>query len=192
MQTATDTQVGRLARAANMILLAALAVTVTIAAWPRLTAAMGWHRTPAPVYSTGSTIDTPVAWHEQSKFTLVLFARSSCSACRTAQPFLKHLVSNLRGRTAVVLVTTGKEEAADAEYALGLGLDAGAVKVAPEGLRVRATPTLVLVNNRGRVLGSWEGVGSENKQADIAISIDRAIGAGRQQASGGPASPNHE
>jgi hypothetical protein len=190
MQTATDTQVGRLARAANILLLGALGVTLVIAGWPRVTKAMGWNQTPPPVYATGSTIDTPVAWHQQTDFTLVLFARSSCAACQAAQPFLRHLVANLKGRTAVVLVTTGKEPQADTRFAQGLGIQASEVKVAPENLRVRATPTLVLVNNRGRVLGSWEGVGGEARQADIAMDIDRAIGL--RPVSGGPASPDDE
>jgi len=192
MLTATDHQVGRLARAANIILLGAMAATATIAAGPRVAAAIGWRGAPALAYAPGSTVDTPAAWHEQQDFTLIVFARSSCSACQSAQPFLKRLASDLVGRAAVVLVTTGKEQDADARFARSLGLETQAVKVAPAGLRVRATPTLVLVNGHGQVLGSWEGVGSVDKQADIVRSIDRTVGTTRSPVSGGPARPGRK
>ena len=36
----------------------------------------------------------------------------------------------------------------------------------PAGLRVRATPTLVLVNREGTILHAWEGVGPDRQAAD--------------------------
>jgi thioredoxin-like negative regulator of GroEL len=45
----------------------------------------------------------------------------------------------------------------------------------PAGLRVRATPTLVLVNAQGQVLAAWEGVGPEKQQQQIAKTIQSIV-----------------
>jgi thioredoxin-related protein len=154
-----------------------LGATAVAVAWPRLTHAFGRApATPAPAYRTGQTIDVPADWYQASPHTLVLFARSSCSACQEAQPFLKGLVAGLGGHAAVVLASTGQEREEELRYGRAIGIEDALNKIAPAGLKVQATPTLVLINQRGEILGAWEGVGPPDRQTIIANAVKAAIG----------------
>ena len=171
----TARTIERIATATSIGLGLLLTITVMTVAWPRVTSALGIERTaPAPTtaYEAGTIIDTPDAWHRDAPYTLVLFARSSCGACQTASPYLKTLVGRVRAKGAVVLAGSEQARDEDAAYARGLGLTGAEFRVTPAGLRVRATPTLVLVNREGRILGTWEGVGKEDRQASITQAID--------------------
>jgi thiol-disulfide isomerase/thioredoxin len=105
----------------------------------------------------------------------VLFARSSCSACQAAHPFLQKLVGSLEGKAVVAMASTELERDDDLRYGRSLGIDDAVNRVTPGGLRVRATPTLVLVNREGKILGAWEGVGPPERQTQIEHAIATAV-----------------
>ncbi len=176
MTPQTDRLVSKGASITNAGLVLMLLVTAMMVAWPRVTNALGMRHAPEPAYKTGQTIDTPSEWYAGADYTLVVFARASCGACQTAEPFLKQLVSDLGSKSAVVLGSNGKEPKEELGYGRALGLDEAAVKVVPAGLRVRATPTLVLVDRQGEVLAAWEGVGPQKKQDEIRSTIQMLIG----------------
>ena len=167
---------GRLAGATSVALVLLAAVTAGTIAWPRVAGAVGLERKAArtPAYPAGATIDTPVAWHQDAPYTLVIFARSTCAACEKAAPYLKGLTASLRGRAAVVYASAGVKLERDEEVksAQAIGVGGSQVPAAPDGLKVRVTPTLVLVNQHGEVLTSFEGVGPGSKQAVITKTID--------------------
>lgn len=175
----SDRTINRAATTMVMTCVLLLGATVVAVAWPRITHTLGVTAPAAPreaAYRTGQTIDVPAEWYRSSPYTVVLFARASCGACQTAQPFFKQLVAGLKGRASVVLAGSEQEREDDAAYGRALGLKDPSLLVAPAGLKVRATPTLVLINQRGEVLGAWEGVGPPERQTTIAKAIDRAIG----------------
>ena len=167
---------GRLAGATSVALVLTVAATAGTIAWPRVASAVGLDRKAAraAAYPAGTTIDTPAAWHEDAPYTLVLFARATCAACEKAMPYLKTLTASLRGRAAVVYASAGVkfERADEVKYARAIGIGESQVHAAPDGLKVRVTPTLVLVNQRGEVLASFEGVGPGSKQAVITQALD--------------------
>lgn len=174
----TARTIERIATAVSVGLGLLLTITVVTVAWPRVTNALGIERkaaAPALAYEAGTTIDTPEAWHREASHTLVLFARSSCGACQTASPYLEALLAHVRRTGRVVLAGSELAREEDAAYARKLGLTDAEFHVTPQGVRVRATPTLVLVNRQGRVLGSWEGVGKEDRQAAITREIDALL-----------------
>src|SRR5262245_23715517 len=173
----SDRAIHRVATTMLVTCVLLLGATVVAVAWPRITHTLGV-KPPAReiAYKTGQTIDVPSDWYQSSPYTVVLFARASCGACQNAQPFFKQLVSGLKGRATVVLAGGELEREDDAQYGRALGLKDAAIRVAPAGLKVRATPTLVLINQRGEILGAWEGVGPPEQQTTIAKAIDRAIG----------------
>lgn len=175
MTSHTERYVAKGASITNAGLVLILLVTAMMVAWPRVTNALGMRHAPEPAYKTGQTIDTPKEWYAGADHTLVVFARASCGACQTAEPFLKQLVADLAAKSAVVLGSTGKEPTQELDYGRALGLDEAAVKVVPAGLRVRATPTLVLVDRQGQVLAAWEGVGPEKKQDEIRQTIQSIV-----------------
>ena len=176
MSPATERLVGRLATAGIVVLLVMASGTATLLAWPRISRAFGLGPASVPLaYMAGSAVDTPEAWHKDSKYTLILFARGSCGACQTAAPYLKELVHHLEGRAAVVFAGAGPEQMDNAVYASSLGIHPHRIFDAPGGVRARATPTLVLVDQTGRVIGSWEGVGPKEHHGVVTAEIDAKI-----------------
>lgn len=174
----TARTIERIATAISVALGLLLTTTVVAVAWPRVTSALGVEREapiPTPAYEAGGQIDTPDAWYRESAHTLVLFARSSCGACQTASPYLTTLLARVKATGGVVLAGSDQARDEDAAYARSLGLTDTEFQVTPAGLRVRATPTLVLVNRQGRILGAWEGVGKPDRQASITQAIDDLI-----------------
>jgi len=176
MTPRTERFVKQLSLAATIAFTLTLATTVAIVAWPRVAHALGIKPKPAVMpYVAGGQIDTPADWYHSSEYTLVLFARASCGACEKAQPYLRQLVEFLGGRAAVVVAGGADTRAEDAAFAKSIGVPETAARTTPAGLRVRSTPTLVLVNRQGAILASWEGVGPPEKQSAIARMIDEAI-----------------
>lgn len=176
----SDLLIRRTATTASLVLAVVVLGTTAAIAWPRLAGAIGSApAAPAPAYAVGTTVDVPAAWYAGAPRTLVLVAQASCGACQQAAPYLRELLARLDGRAAVVMATPGLMPEYDFEYAESIGLDANAVRVMPKGTRARVTPTLVVVNQRGEVLGSWEGVGPEAQHVALTRAIEAAIEGGR-------------
>jgi hypothetical protein len=169
-----DTLIRRIATAASLALVAVVITTAGVIAWPAV-APTPAPPAAAPIYAAGSPIDTPAEWHASSEFTLILFAQASCGACQNASPYLRTLFERLEGRADVVMAGPGNFPDYDREYGRALGLADDAIKVLPAGTRLRATPTLVVVNERGEVLGSWEGVGPEAEHPALTAAIDAIV-----------------
>ena len=159
--------------AASVGLVLMVAVTLGYIGWPRVAAALGSKPAPAPPpYVVGQTVDVPAKWYSNADTTLVLFARASCGACEKAQPFLTKVVGIMNTRGAAFMAHPAGAAVEDAQFAKSLGVKDGQIVVAGDNLKVRATPTLVLVNRQGQILGAWEGVGKEDRQAAILAAID--------------------
>ena len=99
MTDRTDRVISRTAIVANATLALAFAVVTLTVAWPRVASAIGirWAAPKSAAYRVNDRIDVPPDWYQSSGYTLVLFARSSCSACQAAHPFLQKLVGSLEG-----------------------------------------------------------------------------------------------
>jgi hypothetical protein len=178
MTTDTEKLLNSASMGASLVLATLLAITLAFITWPRVASALGLETAPAPpppAYAVGDAIDTPAAWHAGTPRTLILFARASCGACEKAQPFLTSLVAELQPRTNVVLVGGPETFSEDAAFGKAIGIADTSMHPAPAGLRVRVTPTLVLVDASGKILAAWEGVGPEEKQAAIAGAIRAAV-----------------
>jgi peroxiredoxin len=169
----------QLVRRASVALSAGLAVMVIATAayivWPRIAAKVGVRpasaASPAP-YAAGQQVDVPAAWYAGAPHTLILFARASCAACEKAQPFLKEIVGHMRGHGTSLMAHPPAPPADDKKFADSLGLTDDAVMVTTPGLRVRATPTIVLVDRQGRIVNAWEGAGKIDTRLAIRAAID--------------------
>jgi thiol-disulfide isomerase/thioredoxin len=176
MTPAADRFLNTASVGASLVLAATLAITLAFVSWPRVASALGLEPAgPAAAYAPGATIDTPAAWHGRTAVTLVVFARAGCGACQKAEPYFTQLFAELNGRADVVVVGGRETADEDAAFARALGLGEAAFHVAPDGLRVRVTPTLVLVDRAGRVLDAWEGIGPVEKQTSITSAVRAAL-----------------
>ncbi|MEZ5315966.1 MAG: hypothetical protein R2752_01050 [Vicinamibacterales bacterium] len=172
-----DSFVGRVSTALSAIFVLTLVVTATVVAWPAIAGpSPKVAREPlVPAYRSGDAFDAPAGWYQESPYTLVLFAQSMCGACQKAEPYLRTLVAHLDGRASVVLASPVGRTAGEAAFARRLGLADTALVEAPRSLRARRTPTLVVVDRAGHVLGAWEGVGPDDEHATLTAAIDRLL-----------------
>jgi thiol-disulfide isomerase/thioredoxin len=176
MTPRADGVLKHLSLAASVVLVLTLVSTAGVVFWPRVAHALGIKPKPTVMpYLPGGQIDTPPEWSASSEYTLVVFARASCGACEKAQPYFQQLVEFLGHRAAVVVAGGSNTRDEDAAFARSIGVAESFFKTTPAGLRVRATPTLVLVNRRREILAAWEGVGPPEKQTAIARMIDEKL-----------------
>ena len=172
----SDRTLSRLSVAASFSLVLTVGGTVGYIAWPRVTAAIGIKPAkpapPPPAYVAGQQIDVPAEWYNGAPTTLVLFGRAACGACQKAQPFLKTLVTDLNGRAATIMAHPTGTDVEDTAYAESLGIAKDQVRVATANLRVKATPTILLVNQQGAILAAWEGAGNVQRQKEIKSTIE--------------------
>ncbi len=174
-----DRLLDRFSVTASLVLAVTLCTSLGVVFWPRMAAAFGLNSAPAPpapAYVAGDQVDVPAAWYSRHPRTLVVFARAACGACQTAQPFLKTLAASVIEKGGGVAIAGHRESPdEDASFAKGLGVPQDAIVVFPAGLRVRVTPTLILVARDGTILHAWEGVGPDAKQQTIQAAIAAAF-----------------
>jgi len=110
-------------------------------------------------HSEGEVVRPPepvtFASHER---TALLFLSSQCRFCTESMPFYAEL-SKVRRSGQLQLVAAGYEEQRSlAEYvaAHGVAVD-HAVSIEPGHFKFPGTPSIVLVDSSGRVLGQWNG-----------------------------------
>jgi len=174
--TSSDRTVDRFSVAATLGLVLMVAATAGYIGWPRVANALGLKpEVPPPAYAAGQRVDVPAAWYDSSPKTLIIFGRASCVACQKAQPFLKGLVARLNGRAPAFLAHLPGADADDVAFANSLGITGDRIVVVGPDLRVRATPTIVLVNQNGTVIDAWEGAGPPERQSSIIKAIDGAL-----------------
>ena len=169
----------RLSLTASIGFVLMVAVTVGYIAWPRVAGAFGLKPAPPlpkpPAYVASELIDVPAYWYNDAPKTLVLFARASCGACDKARPFLASLVTGLGGRAKAVMAHPAGAETDDLAFAQSIGIPESQVRQVTGNLRVKATPTIVLVSQQGTILAAWEGAGAEPRQAEIRTTIERFL-----------------
>jgi peroxiredoxin len=166
----------RLSVAATISLVLMVVATAAYVGWPRVAGAMGIKPpAPQPAYAAGQTFDAPREWYSGAPRTLVIFARASCGACEKAQPFLKELVGTLGDNAAAVMAHPPGAPDDDAQFARSLGISDDHIVVVGNTLRVRSTPTIVLVDQSGTILHAWEGVGPPENHPKIAAAIKAAL-----------------
>src|SRR4029434_1133276 len=99
-------------------------------------------------------IDLPAEVYRDRAHTMVVFARSTCSASQRMKPLLARLCDDLtdEASTALVLVTPAVDAVNEQAFANEIGVPQGqhlARDLTP--LRVASVPTVVVVNQRGEV-----------------------------------------
>jgi thioredoxin-related protein len=171
-----DRLVRHVSIAASAGLALMLVATIGYIAWPRVAAAIGFKPTAAPApYAEGDQVDVPAAWYSTADTTLIVFARASCAACEKAQPFLATLVAHADASGAAVMAHPPGMDEEDRQFARSLGVADDKVMVVGAGLKVRATPTILIVNRAGRILGAWDGAGEDDRQASILKAVEAAF-----------------
>lgn len=115
---------------------------------------------------------------KQHRHTLVLALNTGCHFCEQSVPFYRSLGDRLEhGGIDLDLVAVFPNDPAQVrQFMTREALRIRSVSAAPlEKLRVNATPTVILVDDKGRVERSWVGFLSPAEELDL---IKRAFGSG--------------
>lgn len=129
---------------------------------------------------TGSTSDSPqpnigaklslpdVDWSKNNK-NLLLVLSDSCKYCTESAPFYQHLVQERAQRETFRLTAVFPQPVSvGRKYLNGLGVAIDDIReLSPGAIRIRGTPTLLLVNNAGVVTDEWLGKLPPETEAEV-------------------------
>jgi len=127
-------------------------------------------------YKSGETVEIPGFARQADRPSLLFIVKSTCPYCTRSMPFYEQVARQFQGTGSIQLVGVCTEpDDACAKYfdEHGVKLDA-TVGVAANAVKIRGTPTLVLVNDNGTVKEVWPGELDAARQALVLAAIDKA------------------
>jgi hypothetical protein len=152
-----------LSQATNVAVIAVVLLTAVV--WFRHAKAAQSGTLPSLV---GSTLVLPGV--KASETTAVLFLSSKCHFCTESAPFYKTLAAFIREHSIRIRVVAAMPEPPNTahEYLAKLGIPVDSVvQVEPGSTAVGGTPTLLLVDRKGRVTREWVGILSAEKRSEV-------------------------
>ncbi len=113
-------------------------------------------------------------WAKSEK-TLVMALSTTCHFCAESTPFYQKLVGQKTGRSDVRLVAVMPQPVEDARhYLTEHAISVDEVRQASlNSIKVRGTPTLLLVDNGGVVVRSWVGKLPPDKEKEVVDAVFR-------------------
>lgn len=106
-------------------------------------------------------------WRANGK-TLVLAVNTACHFCSESAPFYRRLVAEAPRRHVHMTALLPQAVSEGQEYLRSLEVPIDDVRQAPlKALKLRGTPTLLLVDGQGRVRQVWEGKLSPDAERQV-------------------------
>ena len=112
-----------------------------------------------------------IDWQGNQK-TLLLVLQKGCKFCTESMPFYKTLVEKAKekGIKLVAVLPNSSEEGS--QYLRENGVEIQEVRQATlNKINVQGTPTLILVDEKGKVSNSWIGKLPSNKEVEVISSL---------------------
>ena len=106
-----------------------------------------------------------IDWHKNGK-TLILALSTTCHFCMESSPFYERLTMETKNTHFVAVFPQSVEEGKQYLYRHGIQLD-DVRQSALGDLGVEGTPTLILIDDKGTITGSWIGALSVSKEAEV-------------------------
>lgn len=138
---------------------------------------------PAPdanEYRQGQTVTEPIraVLDKNAAVTAVLVVSQRCKFCLESVDFYRRLVGApgyQSGRFRIIF--TGFETEDARAFVKAHLLPEGTVVPTPAGLsqKVRGTPTLLLINESGRVMGNWKGKLNQTQEYQVLSTVDALL-----------------
>lgn len=126
--------------------------------------------TQSPQPNIGAKLSLPdVDWSKSNK-NVLLVVSDSCKYCTESAPFYQRLVQERAQRGSFRLTAILPQPVSDGrKYLNGLGVSIDDIKqLSPDAaIRIRGTPTLLLVDSAGVVTGEWVGKLPPEKEAEV-------------------------
>jgi thioredoxin-related protein len=114
-----------------------------------------------------------VDWSRNGR-TLVLALSTTCHFCRESGPFYRRLQQEVKGRVKVLAILP-QTESEGAQYLGEAGFNVDQVKqaVLPD-IGVHGTPTMMLVDAKGRVTRIWFGKLQQQQEEEVLRTLRSA------------------
>ena len=121
-----------------------------------------------PLIAAGTLISLPGIDWQQNHRTLLLAIQEGCHFCTDSASFYQRLtdVADKKGVKLVAVLPQSPDEGR--RYLTTLAVRIADVRQAPlSSLQVSGTPTLILVDENGRVAASWVGKLPSDKETEV-------------------------
>lgn len=105
----------------------------------------------------GTTITLPGISFANGRDSLVLAVSTTCHFCQESLPFYKQLSEKVRGKIDLIAVLPEPESEAKKFLADAAVQTDAIVKAIPNSIGVQGTPTVLLVDGKGKVKNVWMG-----------------------------------
>lgn len=157
---------------ANMCVIAAALVFILSIAWIVLKHSSSSHA-PRSSIQNGTKITLPDLNWSLSQQTLLLVLSTTCKYCTASAPFYRRLVNQVSLTNGTRLIAVFPQDINESqEYFARLDIKIHTLRQAlPASLGAKGTPTLLLVDNNGTVIRSWEGVVPPAVETEILASV---------------------
>jgi len=121
---------------------------------------------PSTVGAKLSQVD--IDWSKSTK-NLLLILSTSCHYCTESAPFYKRLVQERTQRGTFNLTAVLPQSVSEGQtYLNGLGVNINDIKqMSPGAIRIRGTPTILLVDGAGVVTEEWLGKLPPEKEDEV-------------------------
>lgn len=149
----------------------ALLCTVTVAALLVPTVHAAALRYFSPAYRVGQAMDMHPELYKTSRYTFVIFARSSCMACQLAIPTLADVIHQMPKDVHSVLFYPSAAHHDERAFAEQIGLGSSEIFGLSDAPRVVSIPTVLLVDGAGRIRYTASGAFSPADAASMLASI---------------------
>jgi len=119
--------------------------------------------------NVGNKVSQPdIDWSKSDK-NLVLMLSNTCHFCTESAPFYQRLVQERTQRDTFRLTAFFPQPVSDGRtYLNGLGVGIDDIRqISPGAIRIRGTPTLLLVNSAGVVTDEWLGKLPPEKENEV-------------------------
>src|SRR6185295_19263171 len=130
-----------------------------------------------PQVAVGETFAlTDVDWKGNGN-TLVLALAPGCDSCSESAPFYRRLMAELAAQRIHVTAVLPESVEESREYLRNLNVEIGDVRQGSfELLKIRGTPTLILVDEQGVVRNVWLGRFPPDKEQQVIDILREAVG----------------
>ncbi len=127
-----------------------------------------------PPYTSGTLIrDNQELNLAAAHRTLILVTSSHCHFCQASIPSFKRLTEKAHSVGIRVIAAAAEEAKANEDYLRQNGLHIDhVVALLQSSLVIHGTPTLIVVDDRGRVIDSWQGMVDASSEAKIASDLN--------------------
>jgi hypothetical protein len=131
----------------------------------------------AETHLEGQTLPPPSGYNWGSRpETLVLVIRKGCKYCEASLPFYTRLGELEKGNSlrahVLAVMPDDKESGTRALQSAGSAFDS-IFNQPLDSMKVSATPTLLLLDSRGRVMKSWVGQLGPGQEEDVIATAEK-------------------